>query len=83
MNQFNFSIRVRVPLIDSDRRSARITPRKARTVLRACFKAAVRDGSLDVTMWDLGGTCAAHYSADPQPYQKQTITSCFNKPLGR
>jgi hypothetical protein len=83
VTQFNFSIRVRVPNIDSDRLSAQITQRKAKVILRNCFKAAMRDGSLDVTMWDLNGTCTAHYSADPQPYRKQTLTSCFNNPLGR
>jgi hypothetical protein len=81
MNQFNFSIRVRVPNIDSDR--VRIPQRKVKAILRKTFEAAVRDGSLDVTMWDLNGTCMAHYAADPRPYKKQTITSCFNNPLGR
>jgi len=81
MNQLNFSIRVRVPVIDMDR--AKISQRKVMAILRSAFKGALRDGSLDVTMWDSYGQCLAHWDSDPRPYRKQTLTSCFKNPLSR
>ncbi len=83
MKQLNFSIRVRVPLADFDRPSARINQRNVKAILRGAFKGALRGGIYDVTMWDSYGVCLAHWSCDPQPYKKQTLQSCFSNPLGR
>ncbi len=83
MKQLNFSIRVRVPEIDSDRPSAKITQREVKAILRRAFEGAVRGGKYDVTLFDAAGTAHAHWDSDPTPYRKQTTASCFRHPLGR
>ncbi len=84
MNQLNFSIRVRVPVIDMDRTSANIKQREVMAILRGAFKGAMRKGNRDVTLWDSYGHCLAHYCSEPKPTdKKQTIASCFKNPLGR
>ena len=80
MNQLCFSVRVRVPLIDSDRLSAQIRQREVMAILRSTLKGAVRKGARDVTLWDSYGQCLAHWDAqDP----KQTVRKAFQEPFGK
>lgn len=80
MNQLNFTVRVRVPLIDSDQTSAHIKQREVMAILRSTLKGAVRKGARDVTLWDSYGQLLAHWdSQDP----KQTVAKAFRAPLGK
>jgi len=79
--QLNFCIRVRVPNIDSDRKSAELKQREVMAILRSAFSGAVRGGARDVTMWDDYGHLLAHWDADSA--EPQSIAKSFRKPLGK